>query len=128
MDCGNSGMSPDFDILQSVAGDASPLETEGSDSDQPADAPSEPALPPHPAAMGNDSPVQGLGGADDSAMPEGVAPAGQSAGLDKGVASGSGGKGWLPQMVLRNKNTKSDSFCMGQPRYAYRLRDFVQIP
>ena len=37
-DCGNSGMSPDFDILQSLVGDASPLETDGSDSDQPAGA------------------------------------------------------------------------------------------
>ena len=60
VDCGNSGMSPDFDILQSMAGDASPLETDGFD------APSEPAPPPHLAAMGNASPVQGLGGADDS--------------------------------------------------------------
>ena len=72
VDCGNSGMSPDFDIMQSLAGDASPLETDGSDSDQPAGAPSEPAPPPHPAAMGNASPVRGLGGADDSAIAEGV--------------------------------------------------------
>ena len=35
---------------------------------------------------------------------------------------------WLPQMVLRILNTKSDNFCMGQPRYAYRLRHFIQIP
>ena len=41
--------------------------------------------------MGNASPVRGLGGADDSAMAEGVEPAGQSAGLDEGVAPGSGG-------------------------------------
>ena len=57
VDCGNSGMSPNFDVLQSLAGDASPLETDGSDSDLPAEAPSEPAPPPHPAAMGNASPL-----------------------------------------------------------------------
>ena len=91
VDCGNSGMSPDLDILQSLAGDASPLETDGSDSDQPADTPDEPAPPPHPAAMGNASPVRGLGGADDFAMAERVEPAGHSAGLDEGVAPGSGG-------------------------------------
>ena len=91
VDCGNSGMSPELDILQSLAGDTSPLETDGSDSDQPADAPSEPAPPPHPAAMGNASPVRGLGGAEDSAIAEGVEPTGQSAGLDEGVAPGSGG-------------------------------------
>ena len=91
VNCGNSGMSPDSDILQSLAGDVSSLETDGSDSDQPADAPSEPAHPPHRAAMGNASPVRGLGGADDSAMAERVEPAGHSAGLDEGVAPGSGG-------------------------------------
>ena len=91
VDCGNSGMSPDFYILQSLAGDTSPLETDGSDSDLPADAPSKPAPPPHPAAMGNASPVRGLGGAEDSAMAEGVEPAGQSVGPDEGVAPGSGG-------------------------------------
>ena len=84
-------MSPDFEILQSLAGDTSPLETDGSDADQPADAPSEPAPPPHPAAMGNASSVRGLGGAEDSAMAEGVEPAGQPAGVDEGVAPGSGG-------------------------------------
>ena len=82
VDCGNSGMSPDMDILESLAGDASLLETYGSDSDQLAGAPSEPAPPPHPDAMGNASPVRGLGGADDSTMAEGVEPAGQSAGQD----------------------------------------------
>ena len=91
IDCGNSGMSPDMDILESLAGDASLLETDGSDSDQPAGTPSEPAPPPHPAAMGNASPVRGLGGADDSAMAEGVEPAGQPTGLDEGVAPGSRG-------------------------------------
>ena len=91
VDCGNSGMSPDFGIFQSLAGDTSPLETDGSDSDQPAGAPSEPASPPHPAAMGNASPVRGLGGAEDSAMAEGVEPAGRSAGLDEAVAPGSRG-------------------------------------
>ena len=91
VDCGNGGMSPDFEILQSLAGDTSPLETGGSGSDQPADAPSEPAPPPHPAAMGNASPVRGLGGAEDSAMAEGVELAGHSAWLDEGVAPGSGG-------------------------------------
>ena len=91
VDCGNSGMSPDLDILESLAGFASSLETDGSDSDQPADAPSEPAPPPHPAAMGNTGPVRGLGGAEDSAMAEGVELAGHSAGLDEGVAPGSGG-------------------------------------
>ena len=90
VDCGNSGMSPDMDTLESLAGDASLLETDGSDSDQPAGAPSEPAPPSHPAAMGNASPVRGLGGADDSAMAEGVEPADQSAGVDEGVAPGSG--------------------------------------
>ena len=88
VDCGSSGMSPDFDILQSLAGDASPLETDGSDTDRPADAPGEPAPPPHPAAMGNAIRVQGLGGADDSAMAVGVEPAGVPAGLDEGVAPG----------------------------------------
>ena len=68
-----------------------PLETDGSDSDQPSDAPSEPAPPPHPIAMGNASPVRGLRGADDSAMAEGVEPTGELAGLDQGVAPGSGG-------------------------------------
>ena len=62
VDCGNSGMSPDMDILESLAGDASPSGTEGSDSDLPMDSPSEPAPPPHPAAMGNASPVRGLRG------------------------------------------------------------------
>ena len=84
-------MSPNMDILESLAGDASLLETDGSDSDQPAGAPSELAPPPHPAARGNASLVRGLGGADDSAMAEGVKPAGQPAGLDEGVAPRSGG-------------------------------------
>ena len=91
VDCGNSGMPPDMDILESLAGDASPSGTEGSDSDLPTDSPSEPAPPPHPAAMGNASPVRGLRGAEDSAMAEGVEPPGNSAGLDEGVATGSGG-------------------------------------
>ena len=91
VDCGNTGLSPNFDILQSLAGDASPLEADVSDSDLPAEAPSEPAPPPHPAAMGNASPVRGLGGAKDSAMVEGREPAGGSAGLIEGVAPGSGG-------------------------------------
>ena len=91
VDCGNSGMSPDMDILESLAGDASLPETDGSESDQHAGAPSEPSLPPHPAAMGNASPVRGLGGTDDSAMAQGVEPAGQFVGLDEGVAPGSGG-------------------------------------
>ena len=91
VDCGNSGMSPDLDILESLAGDASPSETEGSDSDLPADAPSDPAPPPHLAAMGNASPVRGLGGAEDSPVAEGVEPTGHAAGLDEGVARGSGG-------------------------------------
>ena len=69
-DCGNTGLSPDDDILQSLAGDASPLETDGSDSDQPAAKPHEPAPPPHPAAMGN-TPVRRLGGAADSVIIEG---------------------------------------------------------
>ena len=38
VDCGNSGMSPEMDILESVARDASLLETDGSYSDQPAGA------------------------------------------------------------------------------------------
>ena len=91
VDCGNSGISPDLDVLYSLAGDASPPETDGSDSDQPADATSEPAPPPHPAAMGNASPVRGLGGSDDSAMAEGLEPAGKPAGLDDGVSPGSAG-------------------------------------
>ena len=41
--------------------------------------------------MGNASPVRGLGGAEDSAMAEGVEPTGHSIGLDDGVAPGSGG-------------------------------------
>ena len=61
VDCGNTGMSPYFDILQSLAGDASPPVTDGSDSDLPAEAPHEPAPPPRPAAMGNASLVRGLG-------------------------------------------------------------------
>ena len=76
VDYGNTSMSPDFDILQSLEGDASPLEADGFDSDLPAEAPREPAPPPHPAAMGNANPLRGLGGADDSAMAEGVEPAG----------------------------------------------------
>ena len=55
------------------------------------DSPREPAPPPHPAAMGNAGPVRGLRGAEDSAMAEGVERAGKSAGLDEGVAPGSGG-------------------------------------
>ena len=35
--------------------------------------------------------MRGFGGAEDSAMAEGVEPAGHSEGLDEGVASGSGG-------------------------------------
>ena len=91
VDCGNSGMSPDMGILVSLAGDASPSRTEGSDSDLPADSPSEPAPPPHPAAMGNAARVRGLSGAEDSAMAEGVELAGISAGLDEGVAPASVG-------------------------------------
>ena len=91
VDCGYSGISPDFAILLSLAGNTSPVETDGSDSDQPAGAPSEPAPPPHSAAMSNASPVRGLGGAEDSAMAEGVEPVGHSAGLDEGVAPGSRG-------------------------------------
>ena len=71
VDCGNSGMNPDMNILESLAGDASPSGTEGSDSSLPADSPREPAPPPHPVAMGNASPVRGLRGAEDSAMAEG---------------------------------------------------------
>ena len=59
--------------------------------DLPADSLSEPAPPPHPAAMGNASPVRGLRGAEDSAMAEGVEPTGRSTGLDEEVAPGSGG-------------------------------------
>ena len=33
VDCGDTGMSPDHDVLQSLVGDASPLETDDSDSD-----------------------------------------------------------------------------------------------
>ena len=84
-------MSPDFDILQSLEGDASPLETDGSDSDLPEEESSEPAPPPHPVAMVNAKPVRGLGGAANSAMEEGVEPAGGPAGLDEGVAPGSEG-------------------------------------
>ena len=91
VDCGNSGMSPDMSILESLAGDASPSGTEGSYSDLPADSPGEPAPPPHPAAMGNASPVRGVRGAEDSAIAEGVEQAGTSAGVDEGVAPGSGG-------------------------------------
>ena len=91
VDCGNSGMSFDLDILESLAGDASTSRTEGSDSDLPADSPGEPAPPPHPAAMGNASPVRGLRGAEDSAMAKGVEPTGRSTGLDEEVAPGSGG-------------------------------------
>ena len=90
VDCGNFGMSPDFDIFQSLASDASLQATDVSDSDLPAEAPHEPAPPP-PAATGNASPVQGLGGADDSAMVEGLEPAGKPAGLDDGVSPGSAG-------------------------------------
>ena len=61
VDCGNSGMSPDFDILQSLAGGAALLETEGSEAGLPAEAPHELAPPPHPAAIGNASPVRGWG-------------------------------------------------------------------
>ena len=113
VDCGNSGMSPDFDILQSLVGDASPLESNGSDSDQPADAPSEPAPPPHPAAMGNASPVRGLGGADDSAMAEGVEPAGVPTGLDEGVASGSGGAVVAPADGLAKPEHEVGQFLHG---------------
>ena len=77
--------------VQSLAGDASPSGTEGSDSDLPADSPGEPTPPHHPAAMGNPSPVRGVRGAKASAMAEGVEQAGTSAGLDEGVAPGSGG-------------------------------------
>ena len=41
--------------------------------------------------MDNASPMRGLRGADDSAMAERVEPAGELAGLDDGVAPGSGG-------------------------------------
>ena len=54
VDCDNSGASPEMGILESLAGDASLLETDGSDSDQSADAPSEPAPPPHLWAMCHD--------------------------------------------------------------------------
>ena len=89
VDCGNFGMSPDFDILQSLASDASLQATDVSDSDLPAEAPHEPAPPP-PAATGNASPVQGLGGADDSAKAEAGELVDTTAGLDEGVAPGSG--------------------------------------
>ena len=113
VDCGNSGMSPDMDILESLAGDASLLDTDDSDSDQPAGAPSEPTPPPHPAAMGNASPVRGLGGADDSAMAEGVEPAGQSAGLDEGVALGSGGAVVAPAEVFAKPVNEVGQFLHG---------------
>ena len=127
VDCGNNGMSPDFDILQSLAGDTSPLETDGSDSDQFANAPSEPAPPPHPAVMGNSGPVRGLGGADDSAMAEGVEPAGQSAELDEGVAPGSGGVVVAParfcDTITRSRTVSACTVC--RTGYAYRLRHHV---
>ena len=74
-------------------GDASPLETDGSNSDQPGEAPHEPATPPHPAAMGNANPVRGLGVAADSVMTEGlpVELISGNVGLDEGVVPGSGG-------------------------------------
>ena len=55
------------------------------------EAPHEPAPPPHLAAVGNASPVRGLGGAADSAMTEGVELVDGTAGLDGEVAPGSGG-------------------------------------
>ena len=130
VDCGNSGMSHHIDILDSLECDASLLQTDGSISDKPADAPSEPTPAPRPATMVKTlAQCEGWGGSRRLCHGRGgEAPAGQSVGLDEGVAPGSGRvQWWLPQMVLRNLKTKSDNFCMGQPRYAYRLRHFVRI-
>ena len=112
-DCGNSGMSPDMDIVESLAGDVSLLETDGSDSDQPVGAPSEPAPPPQPAAIGHASPVRGLGGADVSAMAEGVELAGQSAGLDEGLAPGLGGAVVAPADGLARPSQEVGRFLHG---------------
>ena len=106
-------MSPDDDILRSLAGDASPLETDGSASDQPAEAPHEPAPPPHPAAMGNASPVQGLGEAAESVMIEGVELVGGTVGLDEGVAPGSGGAEVAPADDFAKLEHKVGSFLHG---------------
>ena len=113
VDCGNTGKSRDYDILQRLVGDASPLESNGSDSDQPAEAPHEPAPPPHPAAMGNASPVRGLGGAADSVMTEGVELVGVSVGLDEGVAPGSAGAEVAPADGFAKPEHKVGSFLHG---------------
>ena len=113
VDCGNSGMSPDFDMLQSLAGDASLLETEGSDSELPAEAPHQPAPPPDPAFMGNASPVRGLGGAADSAMAEGGELVDATAGPDEGVAPGSGGAEVVPAEGFAKPEHEVGSFLQG---------------
>lgn len=65
-------MDPDHDVLRRLADDASPLDTEGYDSDQPVEPSSEPSPPPHLAAVGNATPVRGLGVAPGCAVAEGV--------------------------------------------------------
>ena len=113
IDCGNTGMFLDDGTLQSLAGDASPLETDGSDSDLPAEAPHEPAPPPHHAAMGNASPVRGLGGAADSTMTEGVELVGGTVGLDQGVALGSGGAEVAPADAFAKPEHEVRNFLHG---------------
>ena len=84
-DCSNTGVFPNHDLLRGLVGDASPKEIDVFDSGLPAEAPHEPAPPPYPTAMGNASPVRGLGVAADSAMTEGVELISATMGLDEGV-------------------------------------------
>ena len=94
-------------------GDASPLKTDGSDSDQPVEAPHEPAPPPHPAAMGNASPVRGLWVAADSVMTEGVELISGTEGLDEGVAPGSEGAEVAPADGFASLEHEVGSFWHG---------------
>ena len=57
--------------------------------------------------------MRGLGRADDSAMAEGVVPAGQSAGLDEGVAPGSGGAVVAPTDGFAKPEHKVGQFLHG---------------
>ena len=70
-------------------GDASPLENDGSNSDQSAEAPHEPAPQPLPAAMGNAGPGEGWGLL--LTLRYQVELMSGNLGLDEGVAPGSGG-------------------------------------
>ena len=75
VDCAATGMQIDWKLLGAPRHfwdpTVGPGDPEGSHSDTHAEAPSEPAFPPHSDAMGSAGSARGVGVAADSGLPEG---------------------------------------------------------